>query len=136
MNVMEMKKKDFRKVPLMRKGPFPEFDALVIIPKTKDEPHESGYLCMEFCLVKNSEPIARIGGYSDVIDIDGIGGRGKQIDGTDWVNLPSMVRPKNWRIDCLPCGYLQLWNWEMLFLEDEYVLSTLEIFSKPKRKDD
>lgn len=77
MNVFEMSKEDFAKVPARKTfyEDIGEFDALVIIPT--DQPHDSGYMFMDFVAVgSKGEPICRLSGWSDVLDLDGIGGYG------------------------------------------------------------
>lgn len=77
MKVQEMTREDFKSVPRRKNfmAPVPKFRSLVIIPT--DEEHDSGYLCMEFVTVgKNDEPIVRMPGCSDVLNINGIGGYG------------------------------------------------------------
>lgn len=82
-----------------------EFNALVIIPQ--DYAHDSGWMCMDFVAVnKEGEPICRLSGCSDVLNLDGIGGYGNWRLG----ELPSRIEPKGWSIDCLPCGYLRLFS--------------------------
>lgn len=105
MNIMTMKKADFQKVPLRESWNcvLPAFDSLVIIPERKF--HDSGFRCITFVGCKGTEPVFKTSGCSDVLHIDGIGGYGKQ----DWTkNIPSLVLPKGWAMDCLPCGYLRL----------------------------
>lgn len=71
-----------------------EFDSLIILP-TKHL-HDSGFWCMDFVAVKGNEPFCRLSGCSDVIHIDGIGGYG------EWKqNVPTVIPPKGWSIDCL-----------------------------------
>lgn len=93
MNIFEMKKNDFKK---LRKRDWDEdigkFQSLVVIPTRRK--HDSGFMCMEFVAVKNNgEPICRLGGGSDVVHIGGL------------INAIS-----GWSMDCLPCGYLRLFN--------------------------
>lgn len=75
MNIFEMTKEDFDKVP--ERGGWSrdigEFRSLVIIPQ--DYAHDSGWMCMDFVAVdKEGEPICKLSGCSDVLDLDGIGG--------------------------------------------------------------
>ena len=105
MNIFKMKKEDFEKVPARGGKDIGEFDSLVIIPK--DYAHDSGWMCMDFVAVnKDGEPICRLSGCSDVLNIDGIGGYGKWQGG----EIPQFGKPKGWKIDCLPCGYLRLFT--------------------------
>lgn len=105
MNIFDMKKSDFDDIPMVEWDEEVKFTDLVIIPT--DDFHESGYRCMKFCAVKNGKPIAMLGGNSDVMCIDGIGGYGKW----NWRNegIPRTTDMKAWNIDCLPCGYLHMW---------------------------
>lgn len=105
MNVYTMTKEDFQSVPERPHfdSPVPPFFSLVIIPQ--EEMHDSGFRCMDYVAVARSgEPIMRLSGFSDVLEIDGIGGYG------EWngKNLPLSRPIQGWKIDCLPCGYLRL----------------------------
>lgn len=107
MDIFNMTKEDFNKVPERggQSRDIGEFSSLVIIPM--DYAHDSGWMCMDFVAVsKEGEPICRLSGCSDVLNIDGIGGYGNwRVD-----KLPSRIEPKGWVIDCLPCGYLRLFS--------------------------
>ena len=127
MNVFDMTKEDFEKVP--KRGGFSkdigEFSALVIIPQ--DYAHDSGWMCMDFVAVsKDGEPICRLSGCSDVLDLDGIGGYGKWR--ADELELPNRIEPKGWSIDCLPCGYLRLFSRSAMTAGP--ALSSFEIYAK------
>ena len=125
MNVFEMKKEDFEKVPA--RGGYSrdvgEFHALVIVPQ--NYAHDSGWMCMDFVAVgKEGEPICRLSGCSDVLNLDGIGGCG------DWRSgmLPHFIEPKGWSIDCLPCGYLRLFSRKTMTAGA--TLSSFEVYAK------
>lgn len=125
MNVFDMTKEDFEKVP--KRGRWSkdigEFTALVIIPQ--DYAHDSGWMCMDFVAVnKEGEPICRFSGYSDMLNLDGIGGYG------NWRprQLPNRIEPKGWSIDCLPCGYLRLFSRSTMTAGA--ALSNFEIYAK------
>lgn len=125
MNVFDMTKEDFKKVP--ERGGWSrdigEFNALVIIPQ--DYAHCSGWMCMDFVAVsKDGEPICRLSGYSDVLNLYGIGGYGN----CRGVELPSRIDPKGWRIDCLPCGYLRVFCRSTLTAGP--AISSFEIYAK------
>ena len=127
MNVFDMTKEDFEKVP--ERGGWSrdigEFNALVIIPQ--DYAHDSGWMCMDFVAVsKDGEPICRLSGCSDVLNLDGIGGYGKWR--ADELELPNRIEPKGWSIDCLPCGYLRLFSRSMMTAGP--ALSSFEIYAK------
>lgn len=108
MSIFDMTKEDFAQiqmVSILSIESAPIFKSIVIIPT--NEVHESGYMCMEFVAVDEyGEPMFKMGGYSDVLHLDGIGGYG------DWhgrgTRLPDLVKPKGWFFDCLPCGYIRL----------------------------
>lgn len=150
MKIMEMSKADFAAVPeldlwsnwekLATNGRL-EFRSFVIIPVERDgviDLHDSGWGCMEFCLVNDDmELIGKIGGGSDVINLDGIGGYGSHKN-RDWGIYPFLVPSKGWSIDCLPCGYLHVWTKRTLFLEDRYVCSNFEVYSEdmPRQKNE
>ncbi len=125
MNIFEMTKEDFEKVP--ERGGWSrdigEFSALVIIPQ--DYAHDSGWMCMDFVAVdKEGEPICKLSGCSDVLALDGIGGYGEWLGG----ELPNRIKPKGWRIDCLPCGYLRLFSRSALTAGP--ALSDFQIYAK------
>lgn len=103
MDILTMKKEDFKKVPFRNtETNLDNFYSLVIIPT--EDMHDSGYRCMDFVAVNSSrEPICRLSGCSDILDIDGIGGYG--LNGV----LSDKVDNKAWQIDCLPCGYLRIY---------------------------
>lgn len=131
MKIHEMTKEDFSKVPIRRNfmAPVPMFKSLVIIPT--DQEHDSGYLCMEFVAVnKDDEPIVRMSGCSDVLDINGIGGYG------NWrlcSGIPKTIPPISWRIDCLPkSGYLRLFCDHFLTCGDS--LSNFEVYASEVEK--
>ena len=125
MRIFDMKKEDFESLP--HRSSFDddigEFDSLVIIPTGKA--HDSGWICMDFVACKNGEPICKLSGCSDVLNIDGIGGYGI------WQGeLPRYVVPKEWSIDCLPCGYLRLFGSHTL--KAGAALSNFAIYGKTR----
>lgn len=127
MNVFDMTKEDFEKVPERggRSRDIGEFNALVIIPQ--NYAHDSGWMCMDFVAVsKEGEPICRLSGCSDVLNLDGIGGYGKWR--ADELKLPRRIEPKGWSIDCLPCGYLRLFSRSTMTAGP--ALSSFEIYAK------
>lgn len=142
MNIRAMSKKDFAAVPyidllknwkILAPSGHLKFSSFVIIPVENEDGtidlHDSGYGCMEFCLVDNDDrPICRIGGGTDVVNIDGMGGYG-----ADWLGkgiVPHLVPVHGWSVDLLPCGYLRMFAKRGLFLIDGFVGSNLEVFSE------
>ena len=110
MNILEMSREDFDKVPTLDYDTSDPaklvFHRLVIIPTDEEcELYEGVYREMHYCLVnKDNEPICVIRGGSDVCALDGIGG----------ADFRRLLRPEykhvphGWSIDCLPCGYVSL----------------------------
>ena len=134
MNVKDMTKEDFDKVPSYMDVGFDykntKLNSIVIIPT--DKFHESGYLCIDYVAVGDDmEPICRFDGYSDVLCIDGIGGYGKNYEATRFPgNHKNLIECKGWSIDCLPkSGYLRLFARDHLTRDDPYVLSCFEIYA-------
>lgn len=129
MNIFDMKKSDFDNIPMVELDEEVKFTDIIIIPT--DDFHESGYKCMKFCAVNNGKPIAMLGGSSDVIHLDGIGGYGKW----DWRNndIPKTTDIKAWNIDCLPCGYLHMWCAGYNLIADTG-LSDFELFTEKRKK--
>lgn len=147
MKITEMSKQDFEAVPcldlyndwdkLAPNGRL-EFNGLVIIPLENEDGtiylYDSGWGCMGFCLIDdNGEPIGRIGGGSDVVDLDGIGGYG-----AEWAikhnGVPIQIPIHGWRLDLLPCGYLRVWTHTYLFLNSRLIGSDMEVFAEDNLK--
>ena len=145
MKITEMSKQDFASVPyidiyhnwekLAPDGRL-EFNSLVVIPVENEDGtidlHDSGWGNMAFCLIdKNDEPIGKVGGGSDVVNLDGIGGYGY-----DWLNkydkVPSHIPIHSWSLDMLPCGYLRVWARTHLFLDDPLICSNMEVFAEDR----
>lgn len=145
LKITEMSKQDFATVPyldlynewdkLAPNGHL-EFDGLVIIPVENEDGtinlHDSGWGRMEFCLINtNDEPIGRVGGGSDVVNLDGIGGYG-----ADWLSkygkVPRQIPIHGWTLDLLPCGYLRVWGWTHLFINNRLICSNMEVFAEDK----
>lgn len=151
MNILNMSKQDFANVPyldtysdwekLAPNGHL-EFNSLVVIPVENEDGtidlHDSGWGCMAFCLIgTNDEPIGKIGGCSDVLNLDGIGGYGEA-----WLSkyneVPKQIPVHGWTIDLLPCGYLRVWSRNHLFINDRVIYSNMEVFAEdePRRNDE
>ena len=98
MDAWNMTKKELRELAFFE--PTQEFNAIIAVPNGCK--HDSGYECMELILCDGSEIVGKVGGGSDVIHINGIGGYG------DWrmKKIPSLVEPIGWSIDCLPKSHL------------------------------
>lgn len=90
--IMKMTRKELQELEGFK--PEGAFNGVVIVPM--QENHESDYSCMKFILLDHLEIVGVVGGYSDVVHLNGIGGYGK--------GLEEMYKPKRhaWSIDCLP----------------------------------
>lgn len=107
------------------------FRSIIIVPT--GEIHDSGFECMKFILTDGAKLVGVVGGGSDVININGIGGYGKDFR---TAIATGMVPCVDWSIDCLPeSGCLRLFShkkcelsykdfvgssFEFVALEDEY----------------
>lgn len=147
MKITEMSKQDFASVPyldiysdwdkLAPNGHL-EFNSFVIISLENEDGtitlHDSGWGCMAFCLIdENDEPIGKVGGGSDVVNLDGMGGYG-----ADWRSkcggVPKHIPIHAWSLDLLPCGYLRVWTRNHLFLNSPLVCSNMEVFSEDESR--
>lgn len=131
----EMTRAEFEAVPELSAKQWREhvkdFDSLVILPRRRL--HDSGYRCMAFVACKGDEPIVKLGGGSDVIHIEGIGGYGY-----NWlaryITVPQLVKPVSWSVDCLKTsGLLRLFAHENL-IADGHGFSSFELYSDPEGK--
>lgn len=129
MDIMKMKKSDFKYVPKLEyKEKIPKFDSLIIVPTNRK--HESGYKIINYILVSGSTPVAQICGCSDVLHINGIGGRGRFLPNGEFED-----KCNPWSIDLLPCGYFRLFSRGKLEFGGalDAWLSDVEIFSTGKK---
>lgn len=129
-SVREMSREDFYSMPITQPWDktYPHFTSMVIVPE-KGELHDSGYRCMSFVLCQHGKPFARVGGGSDVLHLEGIGGAALR-------NLTEGSQPRDpfvaWSIDCLPCGFLQLFNHSQHGgMRVGLALSSFEVYSTP-----
>lgn len=104
---MTAKKTDFKELPKITELPESEreFDSLIIIPERYK--HDSGYMCMSFVGCNGNKAVCIMGGGSDIIHLDGIGGNGNWRKGVG-SKISDKIQPKAWKIDCIPCGYLRI----------------------------
>ena len=107
--------------------PIEEFNGIVIIPTNKL--HESGFGCMKFALLNHSEVVGCVGGGSDVIHLNGIGGYGKYNMDFDKALKTNMVKRIDWSIDCLSNGLLRLFCSRKLEIED-FICSDFNLYVK------
>jgi len=107
--------------------PTDDFNGVIIIPT--NELHDSGFGCMKFALTNGDEVVGCIGGGSDVIHLNGIGGYGKYNKGFDKTLKTDMVKRIDWSIDCLPNGLIRLFCSCKLDI-DEIIISDFNLYVK------
>ena len=105
--------------------PTDEFNGVVIIPT--NELHDSGFGCMKFALTNGVEVVGCVGGGSDVIHLNGIGGYGNK--DYDKALKTNMVKRIDWSIDCLSNGLIRLFCSYKLDI-DKMILSDFDLYVK------
>lgn len=130
MDIMNSTKLDFENLEYIR--PTEEFNGLIIVPT--NELHDSGYGCMKFVLLNHHKVVGCVGGGSDVIHLNGIGGYGKYVD-YEKVIKTGMIKRVDWSIDCLPCGLLRLFCSSNLSIDD-FICSDFCLYVNKEDKDD
>ena len=122
-------KEEFLKLEL--KHPKKDFANIVIIPT--GEMHDSGYGCMKFALFDDhSEYVGCVGGYSDVICFNGIGGYGDRFFRTG--HLRDEVQRTDFQMDLLPNGLFRIFTQSCLCHTSPIQTSTFELFAELRRK--
>lgn len=129
-DINEMTREEFEKLPRRKWDEEFECRFLIILPGKGDKKsmHDSGYRCMDFVGVKDDGSMVLLSGCSDVIHIDGIGGYGyKWFD--KYHDIPILIPPSGWSIDCLPkSGLLRIWP-ESKKIKVGLALSSFEIYA-------
>lgn len=90
------------------------FNGFIIVPT--GELHDSGFGCMKFVLTKHSDIVGAVGGWCDVVHLNGIGGYG-----LDWQRSlkERRVLVVDWSMDLLPkSGCLRVFSTHRLALDD------------------
>lgn len=125
-DIMKMSKSELVEMEYFE--PTETFDSVVIVPMTEN--HDSDFSCMKFVLLKRFEIVGVVGGGSDVIHINGIGGYGdlhkKEI------NFSKPPKGYDWSIDCLPkskCVRLFILGQKELYTDD-LICSDFNIYVK------
>ena len=107
--------KEFKELEYFK--PSEAFNGCVIIPT--GEKHHSGYMCMKFALMHNDRVVGCVGGYCDIVHINGIGGYGMYTTDNYLMRVKSRRVPLvAWCIDCLPNGLLRLFSDRGLTIDD------------------
>ena len=106
--------------------PTGRFRGAVIIPT--NEMHDSGFRCMKFALTAGENVVGCVGGGSDVIHLNGIGGYGKfeELERTLRTNTVKWI---DWSIDCLPNGLLRIFCSRDLEIDD-FIWSDFNLYVK------
>lgn len=106
-NVGQMTVEELRAVPFIKWDQSIVCAALVIVPTGKL--HDSGYGTMSFVAQDNEgKPMGQMGGCSDAIHLDGIGGYGPRCE-IRADGKPPLIPVSGWFMDCLPVsGCLRL----------------------------
>lgn len=124
-NIREMTLEDLLAVPNSKRlDEIDTFTGFVIVPT--GELHDSGFGCMKFVLTHHNEIVGAVGGWCDVVHLNGIGGYG-----IDWQksltdrNVPVI----DWSIDLLPkSGCLRVFSTHKLVLQDGFICSDFEVY--------
>ena len=119
-NINDMTREEFGRLKRLDWGEqTPEYDSLIIIPHPKSDLHKSGYRCMSYVLARDGKALGLVGGGSDFVHIDGIGGwalKSEFYKRHPEFAKPISDRPPAWSIDCLPrSGYLRLFCGQLLW---------------------
>lgn len=113
-DIMTASQDDLRS--LDNKLPEGVFNSVVIVPT--GELHDSGYMCMKFILCDRQKNIVGVlGGCSDVIHLDGIGGYGQYDKDYSERVKSRQTHIIAWCIDCIPCGFVRLFCDHNLIIE-------------------
>ena len=104
--------------------PTEPFNGFVIVPTGKK--HDSGYGCMRFILECHGKIVGAVGGWADVVHLNGIGGYG-----LNWERTLSTgtIEVTDWNIDLLPTSKcLRVFSSRELKIED-IICSDFEVFA-------
>lgn len=105
-DIMKATKKDL--LALENFEPTETFNQIVVVPT--NHKHESGWGCMKFVLLKSDSVVGVVGGHSDIIHFNGIGGFGEYPDDFNLSLKTHKTDVFAWKIDCLPKSKcLRIW---------------------------
>ena len=126
-SIMEYSRKEFKKMTPYIPDNL-EFNGIIIVPMK--EIHDSGFGCMKFILLEDTEIVGVCGGFNDAIHLNGFGGYGLDYDKE---NDPQTVHRVDWSIDILPKSKcVRLFCSNRLQLPDA-VFEAFSVYSKPMR---
>lgn len=113
-NVSLLAKKDLAE--MANYTPEEKFNGVVIVPLNKR--HSSGFRAMKYILVNGERIVGVLGGESDILHINGIGGYGLDFDNSI---KTGMVKRVGYSIDCLyRNGCIRLFSDHWLTLGNGY----------------
>lgn len=118
---------DFKKLEFQR--PTGHFDSFIIIPT--GEMHDSGYGCMKFALFNGEKYVGCVGGGSDVIHFNGIGGYGRS-----WIKMPKEVPVVDFCMDLFPNGLFRVFSSKCYLFIDSVICSDFNIYAQAKKECD
>ena len=133
-NIFDMSKEEL--LAIENFGSNVEFDGFVIVPTSGI--HESLFGCMKFILLdKGMNIVGSVGGCSDVIYFNGIGGYGEYDDDYSTRVRTGLVPAVGYRIDCLPkSGCLRVFANGFKFKTDDFCGSDFCFYAVKKRNAD
>lgn len=107
------------------------FNGFILIPT--GETHDSGYVCMKFILLNHDKVVGCVGGFSDVVNLNGIGGYGGYGNRFDEALKSRKTPVIDWRIDLLPNGLFRVYTSHKLKIEG-MVLSDFEVVDDERKE--
>ena len=117
-------REDFEKLEFQK--PTGHFNSFIIIPT--GEQHYSGFGCMKFALFNGEEYVGCVGGGSDVIRFNGIGGYGFK-----WREVPIEVPPVDFCMDLLPNDLFRVFSQKCYLFIDPIICSDFSIYAQTER---
>lgn len=114
-NIQDMTLDELLAVPYSKRlDEIDTFNGFVIVPT--GELHDSGFGCMKFVLTLHVDIVGAVGGWSDIVHLNGIGGYGR---GLQKSLMDRKVPVIDWSIDLLPkSGCLRAFSSHKLVLDD------------------
>lgn len=107
------------------------YNGFVIIPT--GELHDSGYPCMKFALCYGIELVGMLGGGSDVVNLNGIGGFGAYPEPFQEAVRTRKIDVVSWSMDILPkSGCVRVFC-DHLLETDHIVTSNFQIFARKEK---
>lgn len=120
-------KEDFEKLEFQQ--PTGHFNSFIIIPT--GEMHDSGYGCMKFALFNDTKYVGCVGGGSDVIHFNGIGGYGLQWkEGVEHGKVPVV----DFCVDLFPNGLFRVFSQNCYLFIDSIICSDFYVYAQSKKE--